>query len=413
MSNEDLSGEPDRVVEAVRSGAGFTCVLRGAPASGKSTALRRIAHRAGDVRGAVGGRQPGRGGPAVRAARAAVGRPARGRGRAGAPAAALLPRLAAAGAAAGRRRPLDRPGVRAGARPHRPAGAGPSDRRRVRRLHRAPASRGAGRPAGPGTAPARPGRGARPAHQTLSVQCGHTGRGGRRTAPALRRKPVGAAGVRGVPRRQPVVRQTTAPPPAGPRPPVPGGVPPLVGGLSGPRPRWVLPGVGGHRIVRALGGTPLVVAGFPGVPGRHQFGRRPPPPRQLGPGPRSLEVVRPSWAALPERCRRWLLLLSLGPDSFPVCLWAAQRLDLELADLAPAERAGVVRAADVPRWSSPLERVAVQQSATREETALVCAALAEAVDAAEWPVEHARYLAGALTDPDRAATALAAAAVPM
>ncbi|MER2093320.1 MAG: hypothetical protein ABS918_11270, partial [Saccharopolyspora rectivirgula] len=50
MSNEDHSGEPDHVVEAVRSGAGFTCVLRGAPASGKTTALRRIAHRAGEVR---------------------------------------------------------------------------------------------------------------------------------------------------------------------------------------------------------------------------------------------------------------------------------------------------------------------------------------------------------------------------
>src|SRR5690606_28912921 len=167
------------------------------------------------------------------------------------------------------------------------------------------------------------------------------------------------------------------------------------------------------ELLQRCAGNPLVLREFAESLSDGQLCGRQPLPRQLVLGPRSLEVFRRSWAALPERCRRWLLLLSLGPESFPVCLRAAQLLGLELADLAPAERAGVGRAADAPRWSSPLERIAVQQAANREETALVCAALAEAVDAAEWPVEHARYLAGALTDPDRAATALAAAAVPM
>ena len=346
MSNEDLSGEPDRVVEAVRSGAGFTCVLRGAPASGKSTALRRIAHRAGDVRvlWAVGSPDE-------------VDQPF-----------ALLEQLSD-DLRGDEVEPVRRQ-LRSFLDSRQPVLLLVDDAHWID-----PASA-----------------------QVL----GHTARRvqGRRIGvvfAASTAHPLPEA-LAGLPDLE---------------------LPPL--GLDEARALLTRPSLSSADIpdgvvaelLQRCAGNPLVLREFAEFLDDNQLCGRQPLPRQLVLGPRSLEVFRRSWAALPERCRRWLLLLSLGPDSFPVCLWAAQRLDLELADLAPAERAGVVRAADVPRWSSPLERVAVQQSATREETALVCAALAEAVDAAEWPVEHARYLAGALTDPDRAATALAAAAVPM
>jgi len=138
-----------------------------------------------------------------------------------------------------------------------------------------------------------------------------------------------------------------------------------------------------------------------------------PLPRSATLGPRSMRLFGGPCAALPERTRRWLLLLALGNDKLVTCLRAATRLGLTAADLAPAELAGILRtdgSAGVS-WGSPLFPVAVAQAATLVETTRTYRALAEVSTARTEPVEHPRWLAGAAVHPTADRPALTEAIV--
>lgn len=167
------------------------------------------------------------------------------------------------------------------------------------------------------------------------------------------------------------------------------------------------------ELVARCEANPLVLREFIATLSADQVRGRVPLPRQVVLGSRSLRVFGDSWSHLPPETRTWLAVLALGPPELTTCLRAARALELDLDELAPAERAGVVRLDGGVVWSSPLVRAAVRQSMMLADTARVCSALAEAVDPAEWPVEHARYLAGALVDPEQAASALASTTVLM
>lgn len=167
-------------------------------------------------------------------------------------------------------------------------------------------------------------------------------------------------------------------------------------------------------LVRTCRGNPLVIAEFVGSLSEAQLSGRAPLPCEPVLGAESLRVFGAIWSGLGESARRWLHVLALGPE-LVVATRAAEALGLALDDLAPAERAGLVhtRLDRGVHWPVPWVRESVVQSATLVESARVCAALAEATPPDRYPAEHARYLAGALSDPEQAAGALAAASVPM
>ena len=126
-----------------------------------------------------------------------------------------------------------------------------------------------------------------------------------------------------------------------------------------------------------------------------------PLPRRPTLGPRSMRLFGERCARLPDRTRRWLLLLALGQAKLVTCLRAATGLGLTPEDLAPAELAGIVRTDGVAgvSWASPLYPVAVAQAATLADTTRTYRALADVSTARTEPVEHPRWLAGASVDP--------------
>jgi DNA-binding CsgD family transcriptional regulator len=132
-----------------------------------------------------------------------------------------------------------------------------------------------------------------------------------------------------------------------------------------------------------------------------------PLPRRATLGPRSMRLFSGPWTELPERTRRWLLVLALGSDNLATCVRAAQRLGLGLDDLAPAEAAGVVRTdrGGTVTWGSPLTRISVTQAATLAEATRAYRALAEVSSARTEPVEHPRWLARAMAAPSTDAEA--------
>ncbi|HEX4252034.1 MAG TPA: helix-turn-helix transcriptional regulator [Pseudonocardia sp.] len=158
---------------------------------------------------------------------------------------------------------------------------------------------------------------------------------------------------------------------------------------------------------------PLVLRELLPVLSEAQLGGTAPLPRRPTLGPGSMRLFGEPCARLPDRARRWLLLLALGNDKLVTCLHAASRLGLTPEDLAPAELAGIVRtdgAAGVS-WGSPLYPVAVAQSATLADTTRTYRALAEVSNAHAEPVEHPRWLAGAAVDPTADRPALTEAIV--
>ncbi|MBE9375816.1 hypothetical protein IQ251_15300 [Saccharopolyspora sp. HNM0983] len=156
--------------------------------------------------------------------------------------------------------------------------------------------------------------------------------------------------------------------------------------------------------------NPLALTEFAATLTPDQLAGRVPLPRRIRLGRRGRDRFAHPLRDLPPRTRDWLVLLAHGPPEMTTCLRAARALGLDLDDLASAERAGVVHGA---RWTSPLVREAARHTATLADTARICAALSAVMPATEHPVEHARCLAGALTDPDGTAAALAAATVPL
>jgi DNA-binding CsgD family transcriptional regulator len=124
-----------------------------------------------------------------------------------------------------------------------------------------------------------------------------------------------------------------------------------------------------------------------------------------------MALLRSQRVGLPAPASSWLLLLALGQGNLPLCTRAGQALGLTLADLAPAERAGLVRAS-LPNgvtWPEPLTPLAVIQDAAAADSARACRALAEASSPVSEPVNHPLWLAGALSQSQDASRALGAA----
>lgn len=156
---------------------------------------------------------------------------------------------------------------------------------------------------------------------------------------------------------------------------------------------------------------PLAVAELCATASDEQLRGREPLPRRAPLGPASLALLRAQRAGLPAPARVWLLLLALGEGNLPLCTRAGQTLGLTLADLAPAERMGLVRASlgTGVTWPEPLTPVAVVQDATAADSERVCRALAETSSPVSEPVNHPRWLAGALGQSQDASRALGAA----
>ncbi|GAB2745369.1 LuxR family transcriptional regulator [Salinifilum aidingensis] len=164
------------------------------------------------------------------------------------------------------------------------------------------------------------------------------------------------------------------------------------------------------EMLRLARGNPLVLREFAAELGEAELAGSAPLPRQVRLGPAGRAVFAPDWDVLDGSARTWLLLLAHGPPEYGACARAAAEFGLGPDELAPAERAGVVRGAE---WAEPLTAAAVRHAGTTAETERVCSALVRALDADEWPVARARALAGAVRAPERAATELAAATVPL
>ena len=156
---------------------------------------------------------------------------------------------------------------------------------------------------------------------------------------------------------------------------------------------------------------PLAVAELCASASDEQLRGREPLPPHIPLGPGSLALLRSQRAGLPAPACSWLLLLALGRGNLSLCTRAGQALGLTLADLAPAERAGLVRAS-LPAgvtWPEPLTPFAVIQDATAADSARACRALAETSSPMSEPVNHPLWLAGALSQSQDASRALGAA----
>lgn len=156
---------------------------------------------------------------------------------------------------------------------------------------------------------------------------------------------------------------------------------------------------------------PLAVGELCATASDEQLRGREPLPRRVPLGPGSLALLRSQRAGLPAPASSWLLLLALGQGNLPLCTRAGRALGLTLADLAPAERAGLVRAS-LPAgvtWPEPLTPFAVIQDATAADSARACRALADASSPVSEPVNHPLWLAGALSQSQDASRALGAA----
>lgn len=164
------------------------------------------------------------------------------------------------------------------------------------------------------------------------------------------------------------------------------------------------------EMLRLARGNPLALREFAAELGEAELAGSAPLPRQLRLGPAGRAVFAPDWDVLDEAACTWLLLLAHGPPEYGACARAAAELGLGPDELAPVERAGVVRGAE---WVEPLTAAAVRSAGSTAGTERVCSALVRTLDADEWPVTRARALAGAVRAPERAAAELAAATVPL
>jgi len=100
---------------------------------------------------------------------------------------------------------------------------------------------------------------------------------------------------------------------------------------------------------------------------------------------------------------RWLLLLAASDATADLATLqrASRLLGLDLADLASAERAGLVRLeGGTTEFTHPLLRSAAYHAAEPEERQLAHRALADSIDAERDPVRHAWHLAAACVAPD-------------
>ncbi|WP_017623003.1 helix-turn-helix transcriptional regulator [Nocardiopsis chromatogenes] len=176
------------------------------------------------------------------------------------------------------------------------------------------------------------------------------------------------------------------------------------------------PGAASHvraALARTCHGNPLALRGFLRLLGRaHLTGGRPlPDPLPLD--ERLLEAHRTALEALPERTRDLLLLAAAEPGAGIDALVAAADGEASVADLAPAEEAGAVRAdGDRLRFPDPVLRTAVYLLAPVARRRGAHARLEEVFNAEHAPSRHARHRHLAAPESDTArADAMARLAV--
>ncbi|SEG74080.1 regulatory protein, luxR family [Thermomonospora echinospora] len=153
------------------------------------------------------------------------------------------------------------------------------------------------------------------------------------------------------------------------------------------------------RVVRESAGNPLALIEFGAARQRMPDGDSP-----LAVPDRVLASFRAQIGRLPERTRLMLLIAAAeGRGYLPSLLGAAQRLGVDLGDLAEAERAGLVKVAGSSiTFRHPLIRAAAYQDAATARRLTVHQALAEASDE---PTCRVRHLASAAVGPDESVAA--------
>jgi hypothetical protein len=136
-----------------------------------------------------------------------------------------------------------------------------------------------------------------------------------------------------------------------------------------------------ERVVQTSAGNPQALLELPAAMTAGQRAGAEPLPAELPLGERIQAAMMLRVAGLPEPSRQLLLLVATDPAAdLAILSSAAAALGLDLADLEPAERAGLVTtAAEGVRFGSPLLRSAVYADATFLRRRAAHAALAEAL----------------------------------
>lgn len=161
-----------------------------------------------------------------------------------------------------------------------------------------------------------------------------------------------------------------------------------------------------RRVLAEARGNPLALLELP-------LALRPGQPEPAGPDPLPLTSrLRMAFhgriSRLPPGTQTLLLLAAAEHSGAPDALVrAADRLGIGVADLPPAEKAGLVYVddEDTLRFRHPLVRAAVYQRASLPERLAVHRALAEAADPVRDADRRAWHLAAAATGPDEAVAA--------
>ncbi|MFW6723724.1 ATP-binding protein [Streptomyces sp. MAR4 CNY-716] len=157
------------------------------------------------------------------------------------------------------------------------------------------------------------------------------------------------------------------------------------------------------RVLGESFGNPLALREL-GAAGPASGGRPPGPGQPLPAADRVLAAYRGRVEALPERTRLMLLIAaSDGRSTLRYVMAAAERLDVGLADLAAAERQGLVAVVgDVVEFRHPLIRTAAYTAAPLALRVAVHETMAATSGDADC---RARHLASAATGPDEAVAA--------
>ncbi|MDO3650035.1 ATP-binding protein [Nocardia mangyaensis] len=159
-----------------------------------------------------------------------------------------------------------------------------------------------------------------------------------------------------------------------------------------------------YRLLTESGGNPLALLELPSVVGEAAVDEVNPLPLTQ----RLQLAFHGRVARLPAATRTVLLVAAAGAQDLTPVLRAAAVLGAELADLQPAQDAGLVYTdGQALSWRHPLLRAAVYQGAALTDRLAAHRALADAMDAEDTADLRAWHLACAATGPDeQAASAL-------
>ncbi|QBI54493.1 Putative HTH-type transcriptional regulator [Streptomonospora litoralis] len=167
------------------------------------------------------------------------------------------------------------------------------------------------------------------------------------------------------------------------------------------------------ELVRCAHGNPAAARGFAAALSRDQLSGARPLPRALPLPAHLLRAYTPRLEALPEPARHLLLLAATDPEcGLDLLVRAADRPEMTVGDLEPAENAGLVRVDGAQAvFTDPVLCTAVYQAAPVVARRAAHARLARVLDPERDPSRYARHRAAAAEGPDsELAAELAAAA---